>query len=365
MEVDATMGNDATCRERGLLARILRLAVLGGCLMGAVGGCAYEQTDTVDPYYDSGTVYTQPETAAPLPGQLEQLVAPIALYPDPLVAQILAAATYPAQIVEAQRWMTQNTALKGDALAKAADQQLWDPSVKAMTQFPEVLSMMDKNLAWTSSLGEAYMSNAQAVMDAVQRLRQRAQSAGNLKSTQQENVTSDGGVIQIQPATTEVIYVPEYDPWLIYGTPLEIWPGWVGYPGLYFVGPGILYPFGIGLYGGFGWGWSSWRPDWGGHGIWYRGGAWHSSSPSFWGHHPGQPGGAFGRGPGFVRPGEGAPHVGAPGGAMRGGMRSGAFSGIGHGGATGGFSQRGGASIGGGGFHGGGGGSRGGGGGRR
>src|SRR5262249_31364055 len=153
-------------------------------------------------------------------------VAPIALYPDELVAQILAAATYPAQVVQADRWMQQHTDLKGDALAQAVDSQPWDPSVKALMQFPPVLEMMDKNLSWTSSLGDAYVNGQQNVMDAVQVMRQRAQQAGNLKSTQQENVTTDGGTIAIEPADPEVVYVPEYDPWLVYGAPLPYYAGW-------------------------------------------------------------------------------------------------------------------------------------------
>src|ERR1700675_2181884 len=124
--------------------------------------------------------------------ELDQLVAPIALYPDPLVAQILAGATHPTQIVEADRWLQQNPDLTGDVLAKAVDSQSWDPAVKALTQFPGLLGMMDKNLSWTSSLGEAYVNGQKNVLDAVQVMRQRAQQAGNLESTQQETVTTDG-----------------------------------------------------------------------------------------------------------------------------------------------------------------------------
>ncbi|TLY57167.1 MAG: DUF3300 domain-containing protein, partial [Gammaproteobacteria bacterium] len=119
------------------------------------------------------------------PEGLDQLVAPIALYPDALVAQILAAATYPTEVIEANRWMQQNPGLEGDALAQAVNPQSWDPSVKALTQFPSVLDMMDKNLSWTSSLGDAYVNGQQNVLDAVQVMRQRAQQAGNLKSTPQ------------------------------------------------------------------------------------------------------------------------------------------------------------------------------------
>ena len=126
------------------------------------------------------------------PEQLQQLVAPIALYPDSLVAQILAASTFPEQVVEADRWVQAHPDLKGEALGQAVDQQPWDPSVKALTAFPSVLGNMDKNLSWTSSLGDAYYNQQQDVMDAVQVMRQRAQEAGNLKTTPQQTVTTQG-----------------------------------------------------------------------------------------------------------------------------------------------------------------------------
>ena len=164
----------------------------------------------------------QPEAApAPLtPEELDQLVAPIALYPDALVAQVLAASVHPAEIVEADRWIEANPNLKGQALAQQVDQMSWDPSVKALTQFPSVLANMDKNLSWTSSLGEAYTNQDQDVMSAVQTMRQRAQSSGNLTSNTQQTVSSQGSTIVIQPANPQVIYVPAYNPWLIYGGPI-------------------------------------------------------------------------------------------------------------------------------------------------
>jgi hypothetical protein len=127
------------------------------------------------------------------PDQLEQLAAPIALYPDSLVAQILAASTFPEQVVEADRLVQSHPDLRGDALAQTVDQQPWDPSVKALTAFPSVLGNMDKNLSWTSSLGDAYYNQEQAVMDAIQVMRRRAQEAGNLNSSQQQSVTTEAG----------------------------------------------------------------------------------------------------------------------------------------------------------------------------
>src|SRR6266849_2240540 len=276
----------------------------------------------------------QAPAAQQSPEQLQQLVAPIALYPDALVAQILAASTYPTQIVEADRWMQQHSDLKGEQLAQAVDQQSWDPSVKALTQFPSVLANMDKNLSWASSLGDAYVNQQQAVLDAVQTMRKRAQQAGNLKTTPQENVTTQGRTIVIQPANPEVVYVPAYDPWVVYGPPLVAYPGWYAFPGLYAVGPGISFGvgFGIGFYAGFGWGWHHWDADWRGrrliydhhdyvshsrtfidHNHFYRGG------PGFHGDH------AFHGGPAFQ--GREGPHI-------QPGTHSGAFSGFNHGGVA-------------------------------
>ena len=325
------------------------------------------------------------------PEQIQELVAPIALYPDSLVAQILAASTFPEQVVQADRWVQGHPDLKGGDLAKAVDSQPWDPSVKALTAFPTVLGNMDKNLSWTSSLGDAYYNQQQAVMDAVQVMRQKAQAAGNLKTTPQQTVTDQNNSIVIQPAQPDVVYIPAYDPWLAYGYPLEPWPGWYPYPGIWFGGPYLSFGlgFGVGFFGGFGWGWGHWGFDWG-HGYPLYGGArYFSRSNTFYNRGAYYRGGGYGgvernvqRGP-VGRGGEGFDRGGDRGGAGRAfngddraargysesrgqsGTRSGAFSGFSQGGHARGFSSRGSQSFGGGGFHGGGGGARGGGGGRR
>ena len=303
------------------------------------------------------------------------------------MAQILAAATFPEQVVEADRWVQAHPDLKGDALGKAVDKQPWDPSVKALTAFPSVLGNMDKNLSWTSSLGDAYYNQQEDVMNAVQAMRQRAQQAGTLKSTDQEAVATQGPNITIAPTSPDVVYVPEYDPWLVYGSPLVEWPGWYPYPGIWFGGPYLSFGIGfpIGWFGGFGWGWGHWGFDWG-HGYpVFDHGRYFSRSSTFYnrnafyrgggvngrggfnggrGFNGGDRGGAFNRGA-AARPFNG------DAGAARGyaeprgqsGMRSGAFDGFGRGGDARGFSSRGSASFGGGGFRGGGGGFRGGGGG--
>ena len=180
------------------------------------------------------------------PEQLQQLVAPIALYPDSLVAQILAASTFPEQVVEADRWVQAHPDLKGDALGKAVDQQPWDPSVKALTAFPSVLGNMDKNLSWTSSLGDAYYNQQQDVMDAVQVMRQRAQACG--QSENHAAADGDGRRTRrsiIEPADPDVVYVPAYDPWMVYGDPFVPWPGWYPYPGIWYGGPYLSFGFGL------------------------------------------------------------------------------------------------------------------------
>jgi hypothetical protein len=217
------------------------------------------------------------------PEQLQQLIAPIALYPDELVAQVLAAATYPSQVVEADRWLQAQQNLNGEELAQAVDQQSWDPSVKALTQFPSVLANMDKNLSWTSSLGDAYVNQSEQVMDAVQEMRRRAQQAGYLESSPQQTVKTEDQTIAIEPAEPQVVYVPQYDPWLVYGAAVPVWPGWYPYPGLFLAGPGFGFGagFNIGFFGGFGWGWHHWGSDWGHRRVVYNRNTYISHSNTF------------------------------------------------------------------------------------
>src|ERR1700675_4071750 len=231
-----------------------------------------------------GSAAQAPQHPAQTPEQLQQLVAPIALYPDSLVAQILAASTFPEQVVEADRWVQAHPDLKGDALAQAVDQQPWDPSVKALTAFPSVLGNMDKNLSWTSSLGDAYYNQAENVMDAIQTMRKRAEDAGNLKSTPQQTVATQDSNIDIEPADPDEVYVPAYDPWLVYGGPVVAWPGWYPYPGIWFGGPYLSWGlgFGIGWDGGFGWGWGHWGFDWHNHYAMFNHGRYYSGSRTFY-----------------------------------------------------------------------------------
>jgi Protein of unknown function (DUF3300) len=262
-----------------------------------------------------------PPYAQQSPEQLQQLVAPIALYPDSLVAQVLAASTFPEQVVEADRWVQDHSDLKGDDLGKAVDQQPWDPSVKALTGFPSVLGNMDKNISWTSSLGDAYYNQQQDVMDAIQAMRQKAQQAGNLKDTQQQNVTTDDyGDVQIAPTSPDVVYVPAYNPWLVYGYSVLPWPGWYQYPGIWWGGPSLYFGvgFGVGWYGGYGWGWGNWGWNWHGHYPVYAHQRYYSQSRTFYNRNSYYRGG--GARAGGARPSSGATSASVfnhPGGTAR------------------------------------------------
>jgi hypothetical protein len=200
------------------------------------------------------------------------------------VAQVLAASTFPEQVVAADRWVQSHPDVKGAALAQAVDQLPWDPSVKALVAFPSVLGNMDKNLSWTSSLGDAYYNQGQDVMDAVQVMRRRAQQAGHLNSTLQQTVTAEDSYIEIEPVSPEIVYVPAYDPWIVYGGPIAAWPGWYPYPGVWYDGPVIFFGagFGVGYFGGYGWGWHHWGCDWHHHYAVHDHGRYYSTSKTFY-----------------------------------------------------------------------------------
>jgi hypothetical protein len=234
-----------------------------------------------------------PQNAA----ELQALVAPIALYPDALVAQILTASTFPDQVAIASYWIQQNKSLTGNALMQAVDKQTWDASVKALTEFPSVLDNLAKNLTWTSSLGEAYHNQQSEVMTAIQTLRAQAKSSGNLKSTPQVTVVQQSPqVIVIQPANPQVVYVPEYNPSVIYGTPY-VTPGYsagdVAAAGIIGFGAGIA--VGALMSGGCcGWGYSSWNCGWHGTAVVYHGGAYYGNSAWHGGYYNGGYHGGYG-----------------------------------------------------------------------
>jgi hypothetical protein len=248
--------------------------------------------------------------AVPTADQLYQLVAPIALFPDNLVAQVLAASTYPDQVTAANTWLQQNSGLKGDQLMQATDQQSWDVSVKGLTQFPDVLNQMASSLSWTSALGDAYFNVPQSVMNAVQVMRQRAQQAGNLKSNQQQNVTVENQApgaaapptdssapeptivqappqtIIIQPAQPQVVYVPTYNPTVVYGAPVAAYPGYSSGD----MALASVISFGVGIAVGAaiannnsccGWGWNSWGCGWHNSTVVYNRNVYVSNSNTF------------------------------------------------------------------------------------
>jgi hypothetical protein len=299
--------------RRTPVARLLTISLCIGAL--AVAGCN-KTNDT--PSAPAPAPAAPPAATAPVPApapaapapaaytppsadQLYQLVAPIALYPDKLVAQVLAGSTYPDQITAAHDWRAQNAALKGGALADAANQQPWDPSVKSLTAFRPVLDQMAGNIAWTEALGQAYYNDPADVMNAIQVMRQRASAAGRLKNNDKLRVASAATprnytpapdmhpvyagptliepppqFITIEPAQPDVVYVPSYDPQRIYGDPVPVYPGYAYAPPAE-AAPGYsrgqmaaagAFAFGLGVVVGAAlerhdWGWRSWDMNWG------------------------------------------------------------------------------------------------------
>lgn len=256
--------------------KILAVLIASALAVGSSTANQAVQSDAVV----GGAADTAPMSAE----QLQALIAPIALYPDPLVAQVLAAATFPDQIAVANYWLQQNKASSGPALMQAVNKQAWNSSVKALTQFSQVLENMARNLNWTSTLGEAYHSQPSDVMAAIQRLRAQAKASGNLKSGPQITVTQTGPqTIIIEPANPEVVYVPQFNPALVYGTPY-VTPGYTAGE----VIESSLLGFGAGVAVGelsaggcCGWGWGAWNTNWNGgavvynHNNFYGNAAWH------------------------------------------------------------------------------------------
>ena len=216
--------------------------------------------------------------------ELDQMLAPIALYPDPLLSQILMASTYPLEVVQAARWLSANPSLKADAAVQAVSSQNWDQSVKSLVAFPQVLQTMDQKIEWTERLGDAFLAQQSQVMDTVQRLRQKAQEAGNLGSSPESQVTQANDSIEVEPPNPNVIYVPYYDPAEVYGTwwwpdyPPVFWDPWVGY-GWY---GGCAWGPGIGIGANFYYG----SCDWHNHKVYYHNS--RSSGDGYpWQHDPG------------------------------------------------------------------------------
>ena len=197
------------------------------------------------------THQTAPRNAAATQPELDQMLAPVALYPDSLLSQIFMASTYPLEVVEAARWSRANPGLKGEEAVNAVEQRDWDPSVKSLAAFPQVLAMMDQQLEWTARLGDIFIAQEPQVMETVQNLRQKAYAAGNLRSTEQAYVVQQGEILAIEPVSPEVVYVPYYDPRVAYGS--WWWPAyppvyWAPWPGYYaYPGHAVGFAWGVGI----------------------------------------------------------------------------------------------------------------------
>ena len=205
------------------------------------------------------------DQASPIPpDQLDSLVAPIALYPDPMLAQVLAASTYPLEIIQLQQWLGRNPELNDKALADAVQKQPWDPSVQALAALPDVVKRLADDIQWTTDLGNAFLAQESDVMDAVQRMRKRAQDNGNLKSNEQHTVETQvvegKTVVVVQQANPQVVYVPSYNPVVVWGPPIYPYPP-IYYPPPGYYAAGIAISFGIGVamgaWWGGGWGWGA------------------------------------------------------------------------------------------------------------
>lgn len=191
------------------------------------------------------------QSAAKLPAdQLNSLVAPIALYPDPMLSQVLIASTYPLEVVQLQQWLSQNKGLKDKALADAVQKQGWDPSIQSLAALPDVVKLLADNIKWTTDLGNAFLAQQDDVMAAVQRMRKTAQDKGNLKSSEQQKVevktVESKQVIVIEQANPEVVYVPSYNPTVVYGAPVYAYPP-IAYPPPGYYAAGMAISFGVGV----------------------------------------------------------------------------------------------------------------------
>jgi len=216
------------------------------------------QTETLANLSLSVETSPQQDQTAKIPAeQLDSLVAPIALYPDPLLAQVLAASTYPLEIIQLQQWLTKNKGLKDKALADAVAKQSWDASVQALAALPDVANRLANDIQWTTDLGNAFLAQQGEVMDAVQRMRKKAQDKGTLKSSEQQTVETrvveKKEVIVIEQANPQIVYVPSYDPVVVWGPPYYPYPP-IYYPPAGYYAAGLAISFGVGVMMGAFWG---------------------------------------------------------------------------------------------------------------
>jgi len=254
-------------RQRTFLREVFQyLAILASVAILPGDTLAYAQSSTQTQSTPTGAA-----SGKISPDQLDALVAPIALYPDPLLAQTLAASTYPLELIQLQQWLAKNPGLKDKALADAAAKQPWDPSIQAMAALPDVVKRLADDIQWTTDLGNAFLAQQSEVMDAVQRMRKKAQDKGNLQSNEQQKVETkvieQKSVIVIEQSNPQVVYVPSYDPVIVYGPPVYPYPP-IYYPPPGYYAAGLAISFGVGvMMGAFwsgGWGWGC---GWGGNDI--------------------------------------------------------------------------------------------------
>jgi len=275
-------------RRSNVRSLVLGLVASVACAMlGAGAQQSVQQEQTASP--------ASPEQAPPQaspskqpyqtenPEQLQQLVAPIALYPDSLVASALGASSYPSQIAQANDFLAARQNFTPEQIAADADKQSWAPAVKSLLAFPSVIRNLSSNLSWTSELGDAYYNQPSDVMNAIQEMRREAKRHKTLKSNDQIKVTDKHGYITIEPKDPDshVVYVPAYNPWFAYGDPITPWPDWVEVPGIWWGGPGLYFGIGfdLGPFWGFGWGWPYWGVDWWGRGIYWHGAPYWRGGP--------------------------------------------------------------------------------------
>jgi len=258
---------------------VIRRIISSLCILALVPGNTVLRAQTSQPNpssaqsgkstsSQSSSSTSEPEAAKLPPDQLDSLVAPIALYPDPLLSQTLVASTYPLEVVQLKQWLEKNSGLKEKELAEAVKKQNWDPSIQALAALPDVVKRLSEDIKWTTDLGNAFLAQQGDVMDAVQRMRKKAQDTGNLKSSEQQKVETkvveNKQVIVVQQASPEVVYVPTYNPTVVYGPPVYPYPP-VYYPPPGYYAAGMAISFGVGIAMGAAWGggWG-WNCGWGG-----------------------------------------------------------------------------------------------------
>jgi hypothetical protein len=218
--------------------------------------------------WTAATPVATPDSPKIANDQLDSLVAPIALYPDPLLAQMLVASTYPLEIIQLQQWLDRNQGLKDQALVDAVEKQDWDASIQALAPLPDVVKILSENIKWTTQLGDAFLAQQGDTMDAVQRMRMKAKNSGQLKSTEQQKVETkvveQKTVVVIEPSSPDVIYVPSYDPMVVYGAPVYPYPPMYYPPGYYAAGMALSFGVGMAIGAAWGGGGYGWGCGWGG-----------------------------------------------------------------------------------------------------